>query len=373
MQDVRFPATLESAGLNPAPIKRMDALIEAQIAEGHYPGAQYAIARHGRLVATRSFGKARLTPDGAARPDTLWLMFSNTKVVTATALWTLFEEGAFRFTDRMADHVPEFARNGKGDITILEIITHRGGYPNAVVPPEAWADHQRLRETVCNFTLEWTPGSRMHYHGASAHWTLAVLMEALTGQDFRDVIRARVMQPLGLAQDLLVGVPAELLDRCADMHEPIDGGGVAPMTERNTPAHRGAGAPGGGGYATAPAMAMLYQMMLEGGTLNGVRIVSRRTLEYAIRDWTGDLVDGNQGVPMNRGLGPYLRGTKPTSSHGAIAHPRVFGHGGAGSSQVWADPESGVSFAYLSNCRMPETWHGRRMDTISSFVHAAIE
>ena len=373
MQEYASPATLQGVGLNPAPIERMDALIEAQIAEGRYPGAQYAIARHGRLVATRTFGKARLAPDSEAKPDTLWLMFSNTKVVTATALWTLFDEGAFRFTDRMADHVPEFARNGKGDITILQIITHRGGYPNATVPLEAWADHQRLREAVCNFTLEWTPGSRMHYHGASAHWTLAVLMEALTGQDFRDVIRARVMQPLGLDQDLFVGVPADVLGRCADMHEPAEHGGVTASADRNTPAHRAAGVPGGGGYGTAPAMAMLYQMMLEGGRLNGVRVVSRRTLEYAIRDWTGDLVDGNQGVPMNRGLGPYLRGTKPTSSHGAIANPRVFGHGGAGSSQVWADPDSGVSFAYFSNCRMPEIWHGRRMDTISSFVHAAIE
>jgi CubicO group peptidase (beta-lactamase class C family) len=373
MQEHAPTGTLQAAGLDPAPIGRMDALIEQQIADGHYPGAQYAIARHGRLLATRTFGKAHLRADGAATPDTLWLMFSNTKVVTAVALWTLFEEGAFRFTDRMADHVPEFARHGKGDITLLEIITHRGGFPNATVPQEAWADHALLRRAVCDFTLEWTPGSRMHYHGASAHWALAVLMEALTGQDFRETIRARVTQPLGLDRNLLVGVPADHLPRCADMHEPAGADGVAPMADRNTDAHRAAGVPGGGGYATAPAMAMLYQMMLEGGALNGVRVVSRRTLEYAIRDWTGDLVDGNQGVPMNRGLGPYLRGSKPTSSHGAIASPRVFGHGGAGSSQVWADPDSGLSFAYFSNCRKPETWHGRRMDTISSFVHAAIE
>ncbi|HEX3349191.1 MAG TPA: serine hydrolase domain-containing protein [Acetobacteraceae bacterium] len=371
MQEYAPPTTIEEAGLRPEPIARMDALIDAQIAEGRYPGAQYAIARHGRLVATRTFGKARLAARGEAKPDTLWLMFSNTKVVTAAALWTLFEEGAFRFTDRMADHVPEFARNGKGDITILEIITHRAGYPNAAVPPEAWADHKRLREAVCNFTLEWTPSSRMHYHGASAHWTLAVLMEALTGKDFRDVIRQRVTQPLGLDEDLHVGVPASAQSRCADMHEPSDSG-VTLTADRSLPEFRAAGVPGGGGFATAPAMAALYQMMLEGGALNGTRIVSRRTLEYAIRDWTGDMVDGNQGVPMHRGLGPYLRGTKPTSSHGAIANARVFGHGGAGSSQCWGDPESGVSFAYFSNCRMPEAWHGRRMDTISSFVHAAI-
>jgi CubicO group peptidase (beta-lactamase class C family) len=300
-------------------------------------------------------------------------MFSNTKVVTAVALWTLFEEGAFRFTDRMADHVPEFARNGKQDITILDIITHRGGFPNATVPQEAWADHAKLRDGVCNYALEYTPGSRLQYHGGSAHWALAVLIEALTGRDFRDEIRARVTAPLDLADDLFVGVPADAQARCADMQEPDAAGAAVPSADRNTAEFRAAGVPGGGGFGTAPAMALLYQMMVQGGTLNGVRLVSRRTLDYAIRDWTGDMLDHHQGVPMNRGLGPYLRGTKPTSSHGAIAHPRVFGHGGAGSSQVWADPESGVSFAYFSNCRQPEEWHGRRMDTISSFVHAAIE
>ncbi|MBV9537489.1 MAG: serine hydrolase, partial [Acidisphaera sp.] len=89
MQEYAPPVTLEDAGLRPEPIARMDALIERHIAEGHHPGAQYAIARHGRVFATRTFGRARLGAGGEARPDTLWLMFSNTKVVTAVALWCL--------------------------------------------------------------------------------------------------------------------------------------------------------------------------------------------------------------------------------------------------------------------------------------------
>ena len=179
------------------PIERLIALIEGHIAAGHYPGCQIALARRGRLVLERSFGDARLQPERkAATNDSLFLLYSNTKVITATALWLLAERGAFSFTDRIADHIPGFARNGKGEVTVLQLITHQAGFPNAAVPEEVWDDHARLRETVCDITLEWTPGSRVVYHPLAAHWTAAVLIEALTGGDFRNFIRHEVSEKL---------------------------------------------------------------------------------------------------------------------------------------------------------------------------------
>ena len=89
------------------------------------------------------------------------------------------KRGLFGFSDRIADHVPEFAKHAKGNITVLQTITHQAGFPNAVVGKDAWADHKRLREVVCNFPLEFTPGSKVHYHGLTAHWTLGVLIEAV--------------------------------------------------------------------------------------------------------------------------------------------------------------------------------------------------
>src|SRR5207247_10297843 len=125
-------------------------------------------------------GNAQTEPAVPAADDTLWLLFSNTKVITTSAVWRLVEGGALRFTDPIAEHVPGFEANGKGGITLIQLLTHQGGFPNAEIPKEAWADHDLLRRLVCNFTLEWTPGSRVHYHGASAHWTAAVLIEAVT-------------------------------------------------------------------------------------------------------------------------------------------------------------------------------------------------
>jgi CubicO group peptidase (beta-lactamase class C family) len=363
---------MAEAGLRADPINRLEMLIEGHIAEGRYPGCQIAIARRGKLVMEHSFGQARLGAGGAAHSDTLWLLFSNTKVVIAVALWILAERGAFRFTDRVSDHIPEFANRGKRDVTVLQVITHQGGFPTAAVPPAAWRDHALLRETVCDFALEWPPGSRVSYHGATAHWVLAVLIEALTGQDFRDVVRELVTEPLGLSNDLFVGLPSIEHDRAADMHE-SGPGGFTPLAANNIPAYREAGVPGGGGYASARAMAALYQMMLQDGALGTARALGPRMLAYAIRNWTGDRVDEYMGMPMHRGLGPHLRGTTPNiRGLGALASPTTFGHGGVGSSYCWADPESGVSFAYLTNARIPDPWHSMRMDMVSNLVHAAI-
>src|SRR5260221_3032759 len=202
------------------------------------PGARRPARSRARLRA------ARIAPEHkAAKSDSLFLLYSNTKVVTATALWVLAERGAFAFTDRVADHLPDFARHGKGEITVLQLITHQGGFPNALVPEEVWNDHARLRRTVCDFTLEWTPGSRIVYHPSAAHWTAAMLIEALTGVDFRDFIRDEVIAPLGLGNDIFVGLPDRELGRVADMHEPIPSGSgpagsVQPLPANNSPSWR---------------------------------------------------------------------------------------------------------------------------------------
>jgi CubicO group peptidase (beta-lactamase class C family) len=366
----------EALGLDPRPLDRLCALIERHVAESRHPGAQVAVARRGKLALFRSFGRARVGPDAApADARSLFLLYSNTKVVTTAALWMLAEDGLLRFNDPVAKHVPGFEANGKGGVTVMQLLTHQGGFPSAVVPEEAWEDHDLLRRTVCGFTLEWTPGSRVVYHPASAHWTAAVLIEALAGgEDFRSFVRRRVIDPLGLEDELFVGLPDTEHNRAAGIYDPPgeDGRFPARMPE-NTAAGRRAGIPGGGGYGTARAMAAFYQMLAAGGALGGVRVLSPRMVEFVARDFTGDRLDEYMGLPMHRGLGPHSRGETPVARGlGAIGHPRTFGHGGVGSSYCWADPVSGLSFAFLSNCRQDESFHSERMDVLSNLAHASI-
>src|ERR1043166_9694316 len=143
------PTEDSQAGLRKDALDRRARIIEGHIAENKYPGAQIAVARHGKLVLYRSFGAARLEPRAVAGPDTLWLLYSNTQVVTACAVWLLGEGGGVGFHARIADPVPEFARHGKGDITVLQVLTHQGGFPSSAsprLPQKAWEDHAVLRQ-----------------------------------------------------------------------------------------------------------------------------------------------------------------------------------------------------------------------------------
>src|SRR3954469_9229729 len=198
----------EALGFALKPLEHLDRLIREHIEQGRYPGAQIALARNGQLALFRTYGDARTEGGRAAASDnTLFLLFSQTKVLTSAAVWTLVEDGRLSFMDRVADHLPEFAARGKGDITLHQVMTHQGGCPGGDVSQATWTDHARMRAEVCDFSLEWTPGSRLHYHGRAAHLGQARVTEAIPGQVFRDVIRERVIEPLGLGNDIYVGVP----------------------------------------------------------------------------------------------------------------------------------------------------------------------
>ena len=375
-------APLSSAPIQADAMARLGELINTHIQDKRYPGAQIALAHNGRLVWEQSFGHARVgqghdadTQAVAADNHSLWLLYSNTKIIMATLLWKLHEQGKLRFTDRVADYLPEFAKNGKEAITLFQVITHQGGFPDGDVPSATWNDHVKVRQAVSDFSLQWEPGSRISYHGLSAHWVLAMVVEAVTGKDFRDVIRAEVLEPLGLANDLFVGLPTSETSRMTFLYEPDaqSPNGLRLREESTSRVWQGAGVPGGGAYGTARGMAALYQMMLQGGTLNGVRLLSPRTLAYAIQNYTADRVDEFMGIPMHRGLGPHLRGTTiGIRGLGSLAKPDAFGHGGVGTSYCWADPKSGLSFAYITNARVPDPWHSVRLDQVSNLIHASI-
>ena len=369
MADYPLPSSdPASLGFAAKPLDHLDRLIKQHIEEGRYPGAQIALARHGQLALFRTYGDAKIEPTKVpATNDNLFLLFSQTKVLTSSAVWTLVEEGKLSFMDKIADHLPEFARRGKADITLQQVMTHQGGFPSNNVTKATWTDHARMRAEVCDFALDWTPGSKLQYHGQAAHLVQAMVIEAVTGQDYRDVIRDKVIAPLGLDNDIFVGVPAA--DAVA-LRRHLRAGAARQLAE-----FRAAGLPSGGGFATARGMAAFYQMLLGKGRLGNVRLFSPRLIAYVSRNHTGERGDEQMnGIPMHRGLGPHVRGDSDRiRGLGTIGAPATFGHGGAGTSYSWADPESGVSFTYLTNYVAPDPWHSARLDRVANLVHAAID
>jgi CubicO group peptidase (beta-lactamase class C family) len=358
----------EALGFALRPLEHLDRLIREHIERGRYPGAQIALARNGQLGLFRTYGDARTEGGRAVASDnTLFLLFSQTKVLTSAAVWTLIEEGRLSFMDKISDHLPEFAARGKGDITLHQVMTHQGGFPSGDVSRESWPDHARMRAEVCDFSLDWTPGTRLQYHPRAAHLVQAMVIEAVTGRDYREVIRDNVLAPLGLGNDVFVGVPAAQQERCADTY--------AKEGRDNSPEFRAAGLPSGGGFATARGMAAFYQMLLGNGRLGGVRLLSPRLVAYVTKNHTGELGDAAMaGIPMHRGLGPHVRGESDRiRGLGTLGAPQTFGHGGAGTSYSWADPTSGVSFTYLTNYMQEDPWHSARLDRIANLAHAAID
>jgi CubicO group peptidase (beta-lactamase class C family) len=318
------PSTPAALNFRPRPLADLDKLIRTHIEDMRYPGCQIALARHGQLALYRTYGHARVDPEEvAAVDDTLWLLFSNTKVLTTAAVWSLVEDGALSFHDRVADHIPEFAAHGKDEITLFQLATHQAGFPSANVSRDSWADHTRMRAEVCEFQPEWPAGSKLHYHGRSAHLTLAMVIEAVTGRDFRDVIRERVIGPLGLIDELFIGVPP---GGAAALRRYLRATGLGGADNTRLSARPGCRMAVGSG--TARAMAAFYQMMLGGGRLGAVRLFSKRMIEYVTRDFTGDRPDeAMAGIPMHRGIG-RIRAAP-------AAHRRARQHRRAGDLRAW--------------------------------------
>src|SRR5260370_22174904 len=144
----------------------------------------------------RTYGDAKTESRNLpATDDTLFLLFSQTKVLTSCAVWTLIEEGKLSFTDRIADHLPEFAKRGKGEITLHQVMTHQGGFPSGDVTQATWTDHTRMRAEACDFSLDWTPGTRLQSHPRAAQLTQAMAIEAVIAQGHHGVIREQDVAP----------------------------------------------------------------------------------------------------------------------------------------------------------------------------------
>jgi len=330
---------------------------QREIDEGRIPSCQIAFARDGRLAVWETLG--------AAAPESRYVIFSSTKPVVASAMWILIGEGAIDVSLRVGEVVPEFAANGKEEITIEQVMLHTSGFPRAPFSPLDWADRTRRLDRFAAWRCNWEPGTRFEYHPTSAHWVLAELIERVSGSDFRDFVRSRVIEPLGLA-GLELGVPPEhqgdinALVRTgspatADELEAVLGIRELPVTEVTTeallsfnePAVRAVGVPGGGGVSTAADLALFYQALLH-DPLDLWKPDVLSDAKSRVRNSMPDYM----GTPANRSLGLVVKGDDERShmrGMGRTVSAGSFGHNGAAGQIAWADPGSGVSFCFLTN------------------------
>jgi len=366
----------ESLGIDTERLEELRTRVRREIDDGLLPSCQFALARDGRLAAFETVGDAG--------SGTRYVIFSATKAFVASAAWLLIGEGSLDIERRVADYIPEFATNGKDVVTVEQVMLHTSGFPRAPLGPPAWADRDRRLDAFARWRLNWEPGTAHEYHATSAHWVLAELIERISGRDYRDFIHERVTGALGLPR--VVGIPPGDQDDIAELElcgepaspdelEAIFGVPELPVTEVTDDALlsfnrsdvRALGVPGGGGVATAATVALFYQALLH----NPDELWDADVLADAtgrVRNTFPDLLA--LGAPANRALGVVVAGDDGNANRRGFGHtqsPRTFGHNGAGGQIAWADPESGLSFCYVTKGRdVNPIREGRRSIGISS-------
>jgi CubicO group peptidase (beta-lactamase class C family) len=340
----------------PERLAKFEERVAREIDAGLLPACQYAFGLDGEIVASGALG--------AADEDTRFTIFSATKALVASTVWTCIAEGSIKIDSRVADMIPEFATNGKEDITIEQVMLHTSGFPRNGWDLDMKTSAGR-RARFARWKTNWAPGTRYEYHATTAHWVLVELLEVATGQNYLDVIEERVTTPIGIGRTL--GIPQSDTDNIAKLEhvgEPISpdelekilGIREMPVTEvtpealmaLDQPERRELGVPGGGGVTTARKYATFYQELLH----NSKGIWDEAVLRDATSNVRNSFGDPIFNTPANRGLGVVIAGDDGKANMRGFGHtqsPRTFGHNGAGGQIAWVDPDSGVSFVYLTN------------------------
>jgi CubicO group peptidase (beta-lactamase class C family) len=354
-------------------LQRATDLIERWTRTGRVPAAALCVGRSAGALSPRVFGRRGSGPDDPAiGPDTLFLVASITKPVTATAVLILVERGVLGLDDRVAEFVPAFAQNGKHEVRVRHLLTHTSGLPDMVPQNEALrAAHAPLAafiDAIVRLPLAFPPGSAVAYQSAGFAM-LAEIVHQVSGRTLAEFLRAEIFEPLGM-HDTTLGWAPEKRGRIAAIR-------LAPEQQAtdwnwNTPYWLGFGAPWGGLITSPGDFARFCRMMLGGGALDGVRVLAPAT----VRALTANQLEPLPMVPEDdRRLRPWGLGWRwnwagHPESFGDLLGPRTYGHWGASGTLCWLDPDSDA-FAIVFTTEPLGTDH-RFLARVSSAVAAAV-
>ena len=324
-----------------------------EVDSGLLPAAQFALALEGEIVVSEALGDCTT--------DTRFHTYSAVKPSVALTAMELAAEGRFDLDAPVSRVLPTFAGSGKEAITVSQVMLHAGGFPYAPLGRTETTDRTARLAAYASWGTDWAPGTRFEYHALSAHWVLADIITEVAGRPYADAIAERVMQPAGCSRWLGIDIDdqADVADAVTVGSEPTAAElaalgldelpgevGTEVLTAFNRPWLRAAGVPGGGGIARAADMALWYQAVLHNpdGFLHPEVRSDAMVVRQNHSDWTG--------TPANRSHAFVLAGDDGKAGmrgHGHGAPAEAFGHGGAAGQIAWADPASGISFAYLTN------------------------
>jgi CubicO group peptidase (beta-lactamase class C family) len=319
---------------------------------GAVSGAVTLVQHKGKVLSLEAVGLQNIDAKTAMKTDTIFQIMSMTKPVTCVAVMILAEEGRLSLTDAVEKHLPEFrgmwvADGGDGQkerklvrparaITIRDLMTHTSGMQE--MPPEGmggvrfyYGMNRPLGEAVSIYSqipLLFQPGTKWQYSNTGLA-TLGRIVEVVSDQPYEKFLEQRIFQPLGM-KDSFLFPPADKQARIAMVYAAQEGKLVA---QGDLIYRKGAkySMPEGGMYSTASDMAAFYQMMLNGGALNGNRVLSRASVEVMTANHTADVLKGGSAFGLGWSVVQGPTGTLTLRSKGS------YGHGGAFGTLGWVD------------------------------------
>jgi CubicO group peptidase (beta-lactamase class C family) len=338
------PVPPEEVGIDPA---RLDVFLRRarlEVEGGPLPSAQVAVARHGCLVAFETYG--------AATPERRYILQSVGRTVVAAVVWRLLGEGVLGLDERVGDVIPEFATNGKDVVTLEQVLTHTAGFPFAPLGFPKMLDRDRRLEAFARWRLDWEPGSRLQFHLTGAAWVIAELVERRTGLPFAEYLRREIVEPLGLG--LLLPVPEDrfhdvlavpvAIDRTSDDQQ-VDPWGPWYLAD---PQVLAAGEPSHSIAGTAADLALFFQALVHSGLWKDGTVEDATRIRRSEPPF-GDRLYGGSDEIANMALFCTVSGEIGGSWTPRTGSPATFGNGGAPCQLAFMDPETGTSFAFLTN------------------------
>ncbi len=354
------PPDPEAAGLDPARLSRAVRMFAAQQARGAFPGGQIAVRRNGRLAADVAVGLARGMKAGEsespATPQTRFNVHSASKPLVALAVAALEEDGEIDVASPVASYLPEFAGQGRDAITVLDVLTHRAGVPLPTLArhPALWRDPTAVRAALAAAKPEFPRGTLV-YLPLEFGWILSEVTARIVGRPLADYLRERILEPADLHGLYFTATASELATsaRCCWVGRRtvrLHGVDLREQFERiwNDPAVLGCAVPGASLLTDAAHLAALYELLLRDGvSRSGRRILRPETVSaYTKRAYCG--FDRANRVPMAVARG-FLTGTMWPSVYGLWGSSNCFGHAGGFSSLAFADRETGLAAAIVTN------------------------
>jgi len=361
-------ATPESVGLSSERLSRVDDLFESYIANDQLAGVVVAIARHGRLVHFRSLGGMDRTQAQPMREDAIFRMASMTKPITSTAIMMLFEEGHFQLDDPISRYIPELAGmkpetasaegNPLREMTIRGLLTHTAGLPGNGQDPrhnQVWLNLevtlQEQMAEVGTYPLAYAPGTDWRYSEATN--ILGYLIQVISKQSIDTFFDERILQPLGMV-DTGFFVPEAKSHRLPAVYAVNEEGAteerwVEPLARelRLPNAPRGTG----GLFSTAHDYLRFSQMLLNGGELDGVRLLSPKTLDLMTIDHLPAGVSIADPSLAGYGWGLGFRVRTDLGASQLLGSVGEYGWAGAYGTYFLIDPEEDLVAMFLPQLR----------------------